>query len=98
MKHLDVRQRDKTALREGYSPAVRRFEIASIVAFALAMSWLALRLAPQVRAKPFLALSAFMIGVVAADLGPGFEPFMADTLGTPEWPIVGKALIRPFRE
>ena len=34
MKDLDIRQRDKSALREGYSPAVRRFELGSIAALA----------------------------------------------------------------
>jgi len=40
MNDLEIRQRDRHALREGYGPAVRRFEIASILAYALAMAWL----------------------------------------------------------
>ena len=32
MDRLDIRQRDKHALREGYSPAVRRFETDATVA------------------------------------------------------------------
>src|SRR6267154_2501276 len=40
-----IQQRDGFALREGYGPAVRRFEIASIVVYAGAMAWLLLRLA-----------------------------------------------------
>lgn len=98
MSQLQIRQRDKASLREGYSPAVRRFEIASIAAFAAAMLWLGLRIASGVRASPWLALSAFMLGFVAADFVSGFVHWAADTWGTPEWPIIGKALIRPFRE
>src|SRR3954468_11439064 len=46
MSDLQIRHRDRHALREGYSPAVRRFEIASIVAFAAVMLWLLVEIAP----------------------------------------------------
>src|SRR5438132_12081701 len=98
MKDLDIRQRDKSALREGYSPAVRRFELGSIAVYILAMIWLAWRIAPRALASPWLALCAFMTGFVGADFISGFVHWAADTWGTTEWPLVGQALIRPFRE
>src|SRR6185503_8856760 len=98
MNHLEILQRDKSTLREGYSPAVRRFEIASIITYTLAMAWLGWRIAPGVLLRPWLAISALMLGFVGADFVSGFVHWAADTWGTPEWPIIGKALIRPFRE
>jgi plasmanylethanolamine desaturase len=98
MKDLEIRQRDRRALREGYSRAVRNFEIASIAGYALVMAWLLMSIAPRIAENPFLAVAAFMVGFIAADFGSGFVHWVADTWGTAEWPIIGQALIRPFRE
>jgi len=94
----DIQQRDKAALRAGYSKGVRRFEKASIASYALVMVWLAARILPFATKNPWLMLTAFMLGYVGADLLAGIVHWAADTWGSPDWPLVGKALIRPFRE
>ena len=67
----EVRHRNRKALREGYSRGVRRFEIASIVAYCCAMAWLVSRLLPLVDDYPWLMASAFMFGFVLADFVSG---------------------------
>lgn len=94
----EVRHRDGKALRNGYSRGVRRFEIASIVAYCCSMAWLASRLAALADDYPWLMASAFMSGFVLADFVSGIVHWLADTWGSPDLPIVGQALIRPFRE
>lgn len=98
MSDLQILHRDRRALRAGYSRAVRRFEIASIAGYVVVMGWLLIAIAPGIARKPFLGLAALMMGFIAADFVSGFVHWSADTWGTAEWPIIGKALIRPFRE
>jgi ubiquitin-conjugating enzyme E2 variant len=98
LPHLPIEQRQKQHLRQGYSAAVRRFELASIGVYSAVMCWLLWRIAPGALASPWLAVSAFMLGYIAADLVSGIVHWAADTWGTPEWPLLGQALIRPFRE
>ena len=52
MENLRIEQREKSSLREGYSRGVRRFEIGSIVVFALVMGWLLWRIVPAVARWP----------------------------------------------
>ncbi len=93
-----VRQQDAQALAQGYSPAIRAMEIASIVTFISLELALVYRLWHSAHTGTWLLLSAVLLGYLAADFVSGFVHWLGDTWGSTEMPLLGKAFIRPFRE
>jgi ubiquitin-conjugating enzyme E2 variant len=82
----------------GYTRAFRFIEVASITTFAALLAWLGWRLAPHARAAPMRLALAMVCAYLAADLVSGLVHWMGDTWGSPDTPLLGPALIRPFRE
>ena len=80
----------------GYGSAQRTVEVAGILGFFALSIALAVRVVADVH--PFAALAGVALGFVGADLVSGIVHWVGDTWGTPEWPILGPSLIRPFRE
>lgn len=96
----NIKMHDAKALAAGYSRGMRIFEIASILTFAggaLVGAWRLSRMLDQ-GTYWWLLLAAAMTGFLAADFISGFVHWMADTWGRLDMPVVGKALLRPFRE
>ena len=77
---------------------IRRLDWASIVSYAALGVWLAVRLAPRVPGSPWLVLTAALLGYLAADLISGLVHWAADTWGSTDVPILGPAVLGPFRE
>src|SRR5262249_41094411 len=95
---LKIKQRDVAELASGYSKHFRAIEIAGIITFFGLLCGLVVRLWSPTANSPWLVLSAVLIAYIAADFVSGFVHWLGDTWGTPEWPIFGKSIIRPFRE
>lgn len=89
---------DAARLAHGYSPAIRLMEITSILAFALLEGWLAWRLWHAPALGAWAAVGAGLLGYLAADLVSGVVHWLGDTWGRTDFPVLGPAFIRPFRE
>lgn len=83
---------------EGYSRGFRKIELASIAAFGLMMLGLVAKSAGRAAERPWLVLAAVLCGYLAADFVSGVVHWMGDTWGSERTPILGRSLIRPFRE
>ncbi len=93
-----LKMQDAKELASGYQGWFRKVEIFSITSFWLLMAVMVWRVWPHAGTSPWLVLSAVITGFLAADFVSGFVHWLADTWGRTTMPVIGKALLRPFRE
>jgi plasmanylethanolamine desaturase len=93
-----LRQRDAASLACGYSRSFRVVEVLSILAFFGMLGCLFARLWNPAKDSPWLVLVAVLAAYIAADFCSGFVHWMGDTWGSPDVPLLGATVIRPFRE
>jgi Lipid desaturase domain len=87
------------ATPSAYGRGQRLLELASIAAFALLAGWSTWRLLAATGPHCFaVVLVAVPCAWLATDLGSGLLHWACDSFGSTRTPIVGGALIRPFRE
>lgn len=98
MTDLDIKQQDAKALAAGYSKTFRAVEIVSIISFWSLSIAIAVKASAFSHQYPWVLVAAVFSGFLMADFVGGFVHWMGDTWGSTEMPILGKALIRPFRE
>ncbi len=98
MNDLDIKQQDAKALAAGYSKSFRMVEILSIISFWSLSIAIAVKASAFASAYPWVLVAALVAGFLMADFVGGFVHWLGDTWGSTEMPILGKALIRPFRE
>lgn len=97
-RNLKIEQQDASTLAAGYSRLYRWVEIGFIVTFFSCTTFMAWKISQHTAQSPWLVLTGFIVGFFLADFTSGFVHWMGDTWGSTEMPVLGKALIRPFRE
>ena len=80
------------------SKALRALDWTSLISYAALACWLVLRLSPFAPGRPWVVLTAVLLGYLAADLVSGLVHWAADTWGSVDMPILGPAVLGPFRE
>ena len=83
---------------EHRSTAVRALDWTSLLSYAALACWLAVELFPGAVERPWPVFTAVLLGYLAADLVSGLVHWAADTWGSPDLPVLGPAVLGPFRE
>lgn len=97
-KTIDVVQRDAEELAKNYPKWFRRVEWVSLISFFSLFFILLYKILMHANELWTLFIPGFILGWIAADFACGFVHWLADTWGSADMPILGAALIRPFRE
>ena len=98
MSQLDIQQHDAKRLAAGYKKSFRLVEILAILSFWSLSLAIAVRAFPFHHTHPWVLVAGVVSGFLFADFVSGFVHWMADTWGSADMPILGKSLVRPFRE
>jgi plasmanylethanolamine desaturase len=98
MSDLDIQMQDAKQLAAGYKKSFRLLEILAIVTFWSLCLAIAIKAFPFHQTHPWLLVASLLCGFIFADFVSGFVHWMADTWGSSEMPVLGKSLVRPFRE
>jgi hypothetical protein len=78
-------------MSEHASTTLRWLDRASVLSYALLLGWLVVRLEPHVHQRPWLRLTAALLGYLASDLVSGFVHWAADTWGSSDAGWRGRA-------
>jgi len=84
--------------RPRYTQTQRWVEVCALLGWAYAQLLIWIEISPQLRTQWLTVAGAGLLAVLSADLASGLFHWAGDTWGTPEWPILGNAFIRTFRE
>lgn len=97
MMHHGVRQRSADELAQGYDHTHRRLEIVGIALFFACEILVVRNLVVAGDTMPWAIVGAAALGWLAADLVSGLVHWAGDSWGDPDFPILGRNFIRPFR-
>jgi plasmanylethanolamine desaturase len=94
----DIVQRDKEELAKGYPKWFRILECLGLILFFSFAAIIAWRMIFSIVDLWFLFIPAAIIGWIFSDFIGGVVHWAGDTWGSIDLPLLGPALIRPFRE
>lgn len=94
----EIVQRDREELAKGYPKWFRFLECLGLVLFFIMVAVIAWRIAFSIVDLWFLFIPAAILGWIFSDFIGGVVHWAGDTWGSIDIPLLGPALIRPFRE